>query len=219
MVRFALHFTDYIIILLAGFVKAKVLTDRDQRRSSRYLRRRVACGTIPVAARKGENRPREGAMPGYSIFISYAHEDEPFKNALTRQLKGLQRRGVIDPWVDRCIDGGDEWRAQIRAALDGCHLALLLVSPAFIASDFIYTEELSRLLERRERDGIRVVPVILRLAEDGREDAEADGPRLLRGGSWLLNRLDCRCASRDPYHPGDRFDDYGFRLCCAPPIR
>ncbi|MBL8527944.1 MAG: SUMF1/EgtB/PvdO family nonheme iron enzyme, partial [Burkholderiales bacterium] len=101
-------------------------------------------------------------MAQYSIFISYAHEDEPFKNALVQQLKGLRRQGLISPWDDRCIDGGEEWRADIRAALDGCHLALLLVSPAFIASDFIYTEELARLLERREREGIRVVPIILR---------------------------------------------------------
>lgn len=101
-------------------------------------------------------------MAGYSIFISYAHEDEAFKNALVQHLGGLKRRGLIDPWTDRCIDGGEEWRADIRAALDGCHLALLLVSPAFIASDFIYTEELSQLLERREREGIRLVPIILR---------------------------------------------------------
>ena len=101
-------------------------------------------------------------MPGYSVFISYAHEDEAFKNALTQQLNGLKRQRVIDPWDDRCIDGGDTWRAEIDTALDGCHLALLLLSPAFIASDFINTVELSRLLERRERDGIRIVPIILR---------------------------------------------------------
>ena len=101
-------------------------------------------------------------MAGYSIFISYAHGDEALKNALTEQLRGLQRQGLIDPWDDRCIDAGDTWRAEIDTALDSCHLALLLVSPAFIASDFINTVELSRLLERRDRDGIRVVPMILR---------------------------------------------------------
>jgi formylglycine-generating enzyme required for sulfatase activity len=74
----------------------------------------------------------------------------------------LKRQGRIDPWDDRCIDGGEAWRENIRAAIEGCQLALLLVSPAFIASDFIYTEELTRLLERRERDGMRVVPIILR---------------------------------------------------------
>ncbi|MBL8483872.1 MAG: TIR domain-containing protein, partial [Rhodocyclaceae bacterium] len=99
---------------------------------------------------------------GYSIFVSYAHEDEPFKNALRQQLKGLERSGAITAWDDRCIDGGDDWRREIFKALDGCRLALLLVSPAFIASDFIYTQELNRLLERRQRDGIRVVPLIVR---------------------------------------------------------
>jgi hypothetical protein len=101
-------------------------------------------------------------MPAYSIFISYAHEDEVFKNQLTQQLRGLQRQGLIAPWDDRCIDGGDEWRKDIDTALAGCHLALLLVSPAFIASDFIYAEELTRLLDRRAREGIRVVPIIVK---------------------------------------------------------
>ncbi|MCU0973452.1 MAG: toll/interleukin-1 receptor domain-containing protein, partial [Burkholderiales bacterium] len=163
MATLALYFTNYMIILSAGFVKAKVLTDRGQRWGSRYLRRR-AVGVTSTCAALGKKvaRARGEAMPGYSIFISYAHEDEAFKNALTQQLKGLKRQRVIDPWDDRCIDGGDAWRAEIDTALDGCHLALLLVSPAFIASDFINTVELSRLLERRERDEIRIVPIILR---------------------------------------------------------
>ena len=41
-------------------------------------------------------------------------------------------------------------------------MASLLVSPDFLDSDFIHSEELSRLLARRERDGIRVVPIIVR---------------------------------------------------------
>lgn len=101
-------------------------------------------------------------MAAYTIFISYAHEDEALKNALTQQLAGLKRSGLIDPWDDRCIDGGEEWRGRIDRAIDGCQLALLLVSAAFIASDFIYADVLSRLLERREQDGIRVVPIIVK---------------------------------------------------------
>ena len=45
----------------------------------------------------------ERAPDGYSIFISYAHQDEAFKDQLTQQLKGLQRQGLIAPWHDRCI--------------------------------------------------------------------------------------------------------------------
>lgn len=101
-------------------------------------------------------------MTAYQIFISYAHEDETHKNALTQQLKGLQRQGLIAPWNDQCIDGGASWRGEIAGAIDACDLALLLVSPAFIASDFIYAEELARLLARREQDRIRVVPIIVK---------------------------------------------------------
>ena len=101
-------------------------------------------------------------MGAFTIFISYAHQDESFKEQLTQQLKGLQRQGLIAPWHDRCIDGGDDWRNGITEAIDACDLALLLVSPAFIASDFIYAEELTRLMGRRQDDGIRIVPIIIK---------------------------------------------------------
>jgi formylglycine-generating enzyme required for sulfatase activity len=57
------------------------------------------------------------------------------------------------------------------------------------------------------------------VAQDGREEREADGPRVLRGGSWFFNRIRCRCAYRNRNHPGDRSSDVGFRVCFAPPIK
>jgi hypothetical protein len=42
-------------------------------------------------------RPRQVIIAGYSI--SYAHEDEALKNALTQQLRGLQRQGLIAPII------------------------------------------------------------------------------------------------------------------------
>jgi len=95
-------------------------------------------------------------------FISYAHEDRAFKDALRKHLAGLVRRKVVEVWADHHIDGGEDWKQAISKAMDDCDMALLLVSPDFINSDFIHSEELSRLLARRERDGIRVVPIIVR---------------------------------------------------------
>jgi len=47
---------------------------------------------------------------------------------------------------------------------------------------------------------------------DGRDEAEAEGPRVVRGGSWDLGRRLARCAARDRAEP-DRFsDNLGFRL-------
>jgi formylglycine-generating enzyme required for sulfatase activity len=46
--------------------------------------------------------------------------------------------------------------------------------------------------------------------------APDDHPRLLRGGSWLGIPGNCRSACRSSYHPGDRRDFVGFRVCCLP---
>jgi formylglycine-generating enzyme required for sulfatase activity len=49
-------------------------------------------------------------------------------------------------------------------------------------------------------------------ADDGREDLERDVVRALRGGSWLNDMRDARCAFRSYDHP-DGFDsDVGFRV-------
>ncbi|MBF0428621.1 MAG: toll/interleukin-1 receptor domain-containing protein [Magnetococcales bacterium] len=97
-----------------------------------------------------------------NIFISYAHEDEAFKNDLLTHLKGLERQKKILPWQDGLLEVGGDWRPQIQKAMDGCHMALFLVSPSFIASDFIDSEEVSRLMKRRETDNICVIPILIR---------------------------------------------------------
>lgn len=74
-------------------------------------------------------------MASDTIFIRYAHADETHKDARIQHLTGLQRQDILFAWDDRCIDGGDQWRHEIDAALDTRNLGLLLVSPAFIASD------------------------------------------------------------------------------------
>ncbi len=96
------------------------------------------------------------------IFISYAHEDEHFKNELVKTLAGLERRGVIELWHDRHITTGAEWLQDIQQAINECDLAILLVSHDFIASRFIHDEELPALLKRREQAGITLIPIIVR---------------------------------------------------------
>jgi len=55
--------------------------------------------------------------------------------------------------------------------------------------------------------------------EDGSDwDQGSNSSRVLRGGSWYLIPPFARCASRFPLDPGDRGNDVGFRLVCAPPI-
>jgi tetratricopeptide (TPR) repeat protein len=96
-----------------------------------------------------------------SVFISYSHKDEKWKDRLVRHLGVLQRQAAFDVWDDRRIVAGDDWYNEIQTALRGADLAILLVSANSLTSEFILREEVSRLLQRREREGLRIIPVVL----------------------------------------------------------
>jgi formylglycine-generating enzyme required for sulfatase activity len=44
----------------------------------------------------------------------------------------------------------------------------------------------------------------------------SDASRLLRGGSWHVSPRFCRSAYRLNFHPDNRIDFIGFRVCCLP---
>jgi hypothetical protein len=99
------------------------------------------------------------------IFFCYAHEDEALLNRLKAHLSPLQREGLIDLWHDRDISAGEEWQPKIDENLNTAHIILLLVSPDFMASDYCYSKEMRRALERRKAGQAHVIPVILRPVE------------------------------------------------------
>jgi formylglycine-generating enzyme required for sulfatase activity len=96
------------------------------------------------------------------VFLSYSHADEAWKDRLAAQLGALERAGRLCVWDDRRIGAGADWLPQIEAELAGCAVALLLVSPNFLASPFIVETEVPHLLQRRAQDGLRVIPVFVR---------------------------------------------------------
>ena len=96
------------------------------------------------------------------LFYSYSHRDEALRDELETHLKLLQRQGLIEPWHDRRITGGEEWKGQIDANLERADIILLLVSADFIASDYCYDIEMRRAMERHDANEARVVPVIVR---------------------------------------------------------
>jgi replicative DNA helicase len=102
------------------------------------------------------------ALTPVRLFFSYSHKDEAFKGDLEAHLKILQRRGLIDTWSDRQIIPGQDWESAIQKELDHADIILFLVSAQFIASDYCYGKELSRAMERHERNEAKVIPVIVR---------------------------------------------------------
>lgn len=96
------------------------------------------------------------------IFFCYAHEDEELLNKLKTHLKPLQRQGLIELWHDRDINAGTKWVQEIDQHLNAANIILLLISPDFMASDYCYSKEMKRAMERHERGEARVIPIILR---------------------------------------------------------
>jgi hypothetical protein len=105
---------------------------------------------------------QEGKSRPVSLFISYSHKDQPFREELDKHLSILRRNNVISSWHDRQIAAGAEWRGAIDSNLMSAQVILLLISPDFMASDYCYDVEVKRAMERHEATEARVVPVILR---------------------------------------------------------
>jgi TIR domain len=55
-------------------------------------------------------------------------------------------------WDDTKITPGSNWSAEIERALAGCRVAVLLVSPEFLASDYVIQVELPAILRRAGSD-------------------------------------------------------------------
>lgn len=95
-------------------------------------------------------------------FFCYAHEDKKLLEKLRKQLKPLEREGLIEMWYDGDISAGTEWEPVIGERLKTAEIILLLVSPDFIDSDYCYRTEMRQAVERHERGEARVIPIILR---------------------------------------------------------
>jgi len=101
-------------------------------------------------------------MKESQIFISYSHNDREYLDRLLIHLKPLEKEGLIDVWADTRLKAGDQWRVEIKKALDRASVAILLVSADFLASDFITENELPPLLLKAQEQGTRIIPVILK---------------------------------------------------------
>lgn len=99
-----------------------------------------------------------------TLFISYAHRDEPWLDALLVHLSALSENGAVELWHDRRMVAGEDIFPNIEAALDRAQIVLLLVSEASLASHECQ-REMWRALGNRERRGADVVPVILQACD------------------------------------------------------
>lgn len=153
---------------------------------------------------------RDG-KPLVRYFVSYAHKDKDLKEDLMERLADHLKniKGYLfEPWDDRDLVVGKDWHEEIQAAIARCHFGLLLLSPKFLASQYIRDHELPKFVPGQLSDpesGKRAVPVALKKLNFSREID-------LRG---LESRQIFRDSEGKAFHQrrDNRRDEFAEELC------
>jgi hypothetical protein len=92
------------------------------------------------------------------VFISYRRkaEDARYMAEILDYLSGLRREGIAF-WTDQELRLGDLWDKQIKQNLAESDIALVLVSQAYLDSDYCINTEIRSFLERN----ITIMPIML----------------------------------------------------------
>lgn len=98
----------------------------------------------------------------WNVFYSYSHEDARLRDELAKFLAPLRQQGRLVEWYDRKIEPGLEWENAISEKLQSANLVFLLISAAFLASDYCFGVEMEMAMRRVKTGNARVVPILLK---------------------------------------------------------
>ncbi|MDR4484626.1 MAG: CHAT domain-containing protein, partial [Nitrospirales bacterium] len=105
-----------------------------------------------------------------TIFVSYAR---PNRDLAMRFLKKFRKQMASSKqhhytfWRDNDILVGEKWHEEIQHALGECDVGLVLLSPAFLGSQYIQDHELPKFVKGGDRP---VIPVMLQPIDWERHD-------------------------------------------------
>ena len=97
-----------------------------------------------------------------TAFCCYAHTDQSLRDQLDEHLSNLKRQYHLNIWFDRQISPGENWEKAIEEKLNSADLILLLISSAFMASNYCYNKEMLHALDRHFKGEAKVIPILLR---------------------------------------------------------
>lgn len=94
------------------------------------------------------------------VFLSYSHQNVAWLKRLRTHLAGLRRSKEIESWDDRELLPGDLWDASIKKNLEEADVFILLLSADFIASEYIWNEELQAAFRHFRSRNAQIIPIL-----------------------------------------------------------
>lgn len=99
--------------------------------------------------------------PAKIIYAIYASEDIELVLRLLHHLGPLEEHHNATIWHDDPIEPGQVWKPQDEARLDQADVIVLMVSHAFMYSEFINQLEFKKIIDRHKAGTAKVIPVVL----------------------------------------------------------
>ena len=94
-------------------------------------------------------------------FVSYTHQDERWFDQLKLHIAPLLRNGTISIWSDHHILAGQPLNSEIESNMATAELFILVLSPAYLASDYCMNVELEHAISRYQLNEVRIIPIIV----------------------------------------------------------
>ncbi len=104
-------------------------------------------------------------MPDLKLFYCYEYQDKQWFTRLDAHLASLKHEFQITTCSKYEVLAGMEIEKEIDTQLSTADIILLLISPAFVDSDYCYSQEMESTLRRRKKGDVCVIPILLRPVE------------------------------------------------------
>ncbi|MFX1401866.1 MAG: toll/interleukin-1 receptor domain-containing protein [Promethearchaeota archaeon] len=115
----------------------------------------------PISYAKPLKIKEEKAFPKEGVFISYSHKDKEWLERVLKHLKPIGKLRDINIWDDTLIMPGENWKTEIGESLNSSKVVILIISPDYLASDFILENELPQVLDAAKTKGTVILPIII----------------------------------------------------------
>ena len=96
-----------------------------------------------------------------NIYAIYTLQDKEAMRELLRHLKPLVEANGVSIWDGDAILSGQAWKPKNEAQLDLADVFLLLLSDAFMHSEFIQQLEFKRVIDHYKSGKSKVIPILL----------------------------------------------------------